>query len=39
MPVGKVEEIKKELLAQGAHTSIPPEQAASAAPAAKEPKR
>jgi hypothetical protein len=30
MPVGRVEEIKKELLAQGAHTSIPPEQAASA---------
>lgn len=39
MPVGKVEEIKKELLAQGAHTSIPPEQAASAAPAAKEQKQ
>jgi hypothetical protein len=39
MPVGKVEEIKKELLAQGAHTSIPSEQAASAAPAAKEQKQ
>ncbi len=39
MPVGKVEEVKKELLAQGAHTSIPPEPAASAAPAAKEQKQ
>ncbi len=39
MPVGKVEEIKKELLAQGAHTSIPSEQAATAAPAAKEQKQ
>jgi hypothetical protein len=33
MPVGKAEVIKKELLAQGAHTTIGPEQAAETAPA------
>jgi hypothetical protein len=32
MPVGQAEMIKKELLAQGAHTSVAPEQAASASP-------
>jgi ABC-type glycerol-3-phosphate transport system substrate-binding protein len=37
MAVGKAEEIKKQLLAQGAHTSVP-EQAADTAPAAKEQK-
>jgi hypothetical protein len=38
MPVGKAEEIKKQLLAQGAHTSAP-EQSADTAPAAKEQKQ
>jgi len=38
MPVGKAEEIKKQLLAQGAHTSVP-EQSADTAPAAKEQKQ
>jgi hypothetical protein len=38
MPVGKADEIKKELLAQGAHTSVP-EEAANTAPAAKEQKQ
>jgi hypothetical protein len=39
MPAGKAEEFKKELLAQGAHTSVAPEQAANSAPAAKEEKQ
>jgi hypothetical protein len=38
MPVGKAEAIKKQLLAQGAHTSVP-EQAAGTAPTAKEQKQ
>jgi hypothetical protein len=38
MPVGKAEEIKKQLLAQGAHTSVP-EPSADTAPAAKEQKQ
>jgi hypothetical protein len=38
MPAGKADEIKKELLAQGAHTSVP-EEAANTAPAAKEQKQ
>ncbi len=39
MPVGKAEVLKKELLAQGAHTSVAPEAAASSDPAAKEQKQ
>src|SRR5580700_5410445 len=39
MPAGKAEEFKKELLAQGAHTSVAPEQAANSTPAAKEEKQ
>jgi hypothetical protein len=38
MPVGKADEIKKKLLAQGAQTSVP-EEAANTAPAAKEQKQ
>jgi hypothetical protein len=38
MPVGKADDIKKELLAQGVHTTVP-EQAADSAPAAKEQKQ
>ena len=43
MPVGKADVVKKELLAQGAHTTVGPEQAADSAAAktngAKEPKQ
>jgi hypothetical protein len=38
MAVGKADELKKELLAQGAHTTVPMEEGATAAPAAKEQK-
>ena len=38
MAAGKAEVLKKELLAQGAHTSVPIEEGTNAAPAAKEQK-
>jgi hypothetical protein len=38
MPVGKADDLKKALLAQGAHTTVPMEEGAGAAPAAKEQK-
>jgi hypothetical protein len=36
--VGKADELKKQLLAQGAHTTVPMEEGATATPAAKEQK-
>jgi hypothetical protein len=38
MPAGQAELLKKDLLANGAHTSAPPEDQANQTPAAKEPK-
>ncbi len=38
LAAGKAEELKKQLLAQGAHTSVPIEEGAATAPAAKEQK-